>query len=40
MVGGFFLYVAKGNRDKKVGLVGLVILCLGFALQAWVNFIT
>ena len=39
-LGQFFLYVAKGTRDKTVGIVGLVILCLGFALQTWVNFIT
>jgi len=40
MIGGFFLYVALGDRDKNVGFFGLLILCLGFVLQAWVNFIT
>lgn len=36
-VARFFLYVNKGDREQKFGLIGLVILCAGFLIQAYVN---
>jgi hypothetical protein len=31
------IWVARGNHERKIGMVGLAVLCLGFILQAWVN---
>lgn len=33
----FFIFVAKGNHEKKVGVIGLCLLCMGFITQSCVN---
>jgi hypothetical protein len=38
-LGLFFQFVSEGNRERKFGLLGLAILCIGFAIQAVVNII-
>jgi len=31
------LWVSRGNHERRIGVVGLGILCIGFLIQAWVN---
>jgi hypothetical protein len=33
------IWIVRGNRERNVGIVGLVILVVGFVLQAWLNLI-
>ncbi len=33
------IWVARGNHERRIGRIGLVFLCLGFLLQAWVNIL-
>ena len=33
------MWVARGNHEKRIGAVGLAILCIGFLLQAVVNIL-
>lgn len=34
-----FIWVARGNHERRMGRIGLVFLCLGFILQAWMNIL-
>jgi hypothetical protein len=35
----YLVWISRGNRDKRIGMLGLGILCVGFILQAVVNVI-
>jgi hypothetical protein len=35
----FISWIVSGRRERKIAFVGLGILCVGFALQAWVNLL-
>jgi hypothetical protein len=34
------LWTARGKRERKIGVIGLMVLCMGFILQAWVNLLS
>ena len=33
------LWIARGNHERRIGIIGLAVLCVGFLLQAWVNIL-
>lgn len=35
----FFIWVKEEQREKRVGMFGLWLLCIGFCIQAVINFI-